>query len=157
MLYSSSETLHHGTPFALQELSLEDDPLLLRGLAKQGLVGVPGRALVVVYVDNGLVYQFSRGEYSTDISPSAAVNPVAVKTLHVISQRKHNRTLRLELDHNPCRTSFKSVTVLHESGWRKTMISEVWHVRNIRQRYFHETVSGSEGNVNIAKCFDRAG
>ena len=37
------------------------------------------------------------------------------------------------------------------------MVSEVWHVRNIRQRYLYETVSGSEDKVNIAKSFDRAG
>ena len=79
-------------------------------------MGVSGRAVVVVYVDNGLVRQFSRGEYSTGISPSAAVDPVAVQAVQVPGQRKHDRTLRLELDYNPCGTSFKSVTVLHESG-----------------------------------------
>ena len=36
------------------------------------------------------------------------------------------------------------------------MISEVWHVRNIRQRYSYETVSGSKYKVNIAISFDRA-
>ena len=39
--------------------SVEDDPLMLRGLAEQCLVGVSDRAVVVVvYVDNGLVCQF---------------------------------------------------------------------------------------------------
>ena len=41
-------------------------------------MGVSG-SVVVVYVDNGLIWQFSRGEYSSGISPSAAVDPVAVK------------------------------------------------------------------------------
>ena len=49
------ETLRHEALFALQQLSLEDDPLLLRGLAEQCFMGVSGRAVVVVYVDNGLV------------------------------------------------------------------------------------------------------
>ena len=79
-------------------------------------MGVSDRAVVVVYVENGLVWQFSRGEYSTGISPSAAVDPVAVKAVQVPGQRKHDRTLRLEIDCNPCGTSIKSVTVLHESG-----------------------------------------
>ena len=35
-------------PFALQQLSLEDNPLLLRGLAEQCLVGVSSRAAVAV-------------------------------------------------------------------------------------------------------------
>ena len=78
-------------------------------------MGVSGRAVVVVYVNNGLVWQFSRGEYSTDISPSAAVDPVAVQAVQVLGQRKHDQTLRLELDYNPCGTSFRNVIVLHES------------------------------------------
>ena len=44
-------------------------------------MGVSGRAVVVVYVNNGLVWQASRGEYSTGIFPSAAVDPVAVKDI----------------------------------------------------------------------------
>ena len=36
------------------------------------------------------------------------------------------------------------------------MISEVWHVCNISQRYSYKTVSGSNDKVNIAVCFDRA-
>ena len=44
-------------------------------------MGVSGRAVVVVYVDNGLVWQLSGGEYITGISPSAAVGPVAVKAV----------------------------------------------------------------------------
>ena len=79
-------------------------------------MGVSGRAVVVVYVDNGLVWQFSPGEYSIGISPSAAVDPVAVKALQFSGQRNYDRTLRHALDYNPCGTSFKSVIVLHESG-----------------------------------------
>ena len=80
-------------------------------------MGVFGRAVVIVYyVDNGLNWQFSRGEYSTGISPSAAVDSVAVKAVQVPGQRKHDRTLKRELDYNPCGTSFKSVTVPHEGG-----------------------------------------
>ena len=71
--------------------------------------------MLVVYVDNGLVWQFSRGEYSTGISLSAVVDPVAVKAEQGPGQREHDRTLRPDLDYNPCRTSFKSVTVLHQS------------------------------------------
>ena len=37
------------------------------------------------------------------------------------------------------------------------MISEVWPVRNIRQRYSYKTVSGSKDKVNIAISFDHAG
>ena len=48
------------------------------------------------------------------------------------------------------------MTVLHESGEGKSMISEVWHVRNIRQRYSYKTVSASIDRVNIAVSFDRA-
>ena len=81
LLDTSAVTLCHGAPFALQQLSLEKDPLLIRGLAKQCLVGVSARAVVVVYVDNGLVWQFSWGEYSTGTSPSAAVDPLAVKAV----------------------------------------------------------------------------
>ena len=81
--------------------------MLLRGLEEHCLVGVSGRAVVVVYVDNGLVWQFSRGEYSTGISPSPAVDPLTVKAVQVPGQRKHDRTLRLELDYNPCGTSLE--------------------------------------------------
>ena len=112
---TSMETLRHGAPFALQQLSLEDDPLLLRGLVEQCLVRVSGRAVVVVYVTNGLVYQFSRGEYSTGISTSAVVEPVDDIAVQVPGKRKHDQTIRLELDYNLCGTSSKSMTVLHES------------------------------------------
>ena len=37
------------------------------------------------------------------------------------------------------------------------MVSEVWHVRNIRQRCLHDTVSGSKDKVYIDISFDRAG
>ena len=37
------------------------------------------------------------------------------------------------------------------------MVSEVWHVRNISQRYSYKTVSGSKDKVNISVSFDRAG
>ena len=79
-------------------------------------MGVSGRAVIVVYVDHVIVGQFSRGEYSTGIFPSAAVDQVAVKAVQVPGQRKHDRTLRLELEYNPCGTSFKIVTDLHENG-----------------------------------------
>ena len=89
---------------------------MVRGLAEPCLAKMSGRAVVVVNVDNVLVWQFSRGEHSRGICLSAAVDPVAVKDLHVPSQWKNDRTLRLELDYNPCGKSFKSVTVLHKSG-----------------------------------------
>ena len=75
----SAETLRHEAPFAFQQLSLEVDPVLLCRLEEQCLVGVSGRVVVVVYANHGLVEQFSRGEYSTGIFSSAAVDPVAVK------------------------------------------------------------------------------
>ena len=120
-------------------------------------MGVPSRAVVVVYVDNGLVWHLSQGEYSTDIYPSAAVDPVAVKAVQVPVQWKRDRTLRLELDYNTGGTPFKRVTVLHDMGLGKSMVSLVWHVRNICQHYSYETVSGPKFKLNIAISFDRAG
>ena len=79
-------------------------------------MGVSGRAVVVVDVNRGLLEQLSRGEYSTSIFSSAAVDPVALKAVQCPGQRKHDRTLRLELDYNPRGAPFESVTVLHESG-----------------------------------------
>ena len=93
-------------PFALKQRSLEDDPLLLRGLAGQGLVRVPARAVVVAYVGNGLVWQCSRVECSPGISPSAAVDPIAVTAERVVGQWKHDRMLRIQPDYNACGTSF---------------------------------------------------
>ena len=37
------------------------------------------------------------------------------------------------------------------------MVSDVWHMRNIRQHYSHETVSGPKEKVNVAISFDSAG
>ena len=64
----------------------------------------------------GLFRSFSGASTEQEISLSAAVDPVAVKAVQIPGQRKHDRTLRLELDYNPCGPSFKSVTVLQESG-----------------------------------------
>ena len=77
---------------------------------------VSGRVVVVINVNHWLVGQFSRGEYSTGIFPSAAVDPVALKAVHVPGQRKRDRALRLEFDYNPRGMRFETVTVLHESG-----------------------------------------
>ena len=63
---------------------------------------VSSRAMIFVYVNHGLVGQFSRGEYSTGTSPSAAIYPVAVKALQVPGQRRHDQRLRIQLDY--CRT-----------------------------------------------------
>ena len=60
-------------------------------------MGVSGRAVVIVGVNHGLIGQLSRGEYITSIFSSAAVDPVAVKALQGPGQRKHDRTLRIEL------------------------------------------------------------
>ena len=72
--------------------------------------------VVVVYVNNEHVGKFSRGEYSTCIFLCTAVEPVAVRALQVPGQRKHDRTLRLELDYDPRGPPFERMTVLHESG-----------------------------------------
>ena len=64
-------------------------------------MGVSGRVVVVVDVNRGLLWQLSRGEYSAGIFPTAAVDPVAVKAVQCPAQRKHDRTLRLELDYTP--------------------------------------------------------
>ena len=78
-------------------------------------MGVSGRAAVVVDVNRGLLGQLSRAEYSTSIFSSAAVDPVAVKAVQGPGQRKHDRTLRLELDYNPRGAPFESVAVFDES------------------------------------------
>ena len=64
-------------------------------------MGVCGRAVVVVDVNHGPFAQLSRSEYSTGIFCSASVDPVAVKAVQCPAQRKHDRTLRLELDYTP--------------------------------------------------------
>ena len=89
--------------------------------------------------------------------PSAAGDAVAVEAVKVPGQLKHDRTRRLELEYNPRGTFIKSVTVIHERGLGKEMVLEVWHVRNICQRYLYETVSGLKVKVNIAIPFERAG
>ena len=61
---------------------------------------VPAGAVIVAYVGNGLVWQCARVEYSPGISPSAAVDPIAVTAVRVVGQWKHDRTLRIELDYN---------------------------------------------------------
>ena len=69
LLDTFAEALRYGAPSTLQELSLEDEPLLLRGLAEQYHVGVPGRAVVVVDVNRGLLGQLSRGGHNAGIFP----------------------------------------------------------------------------------------
>ena len=120
-------------------------------------MGVSGRAVVVVDVNRGLLGQLFRGEYSAGIFPTVAVDPVDVKAVQGSTQRKHDRTLRLELDYNPRAAPFESVTVLHESGQGKKMVADVWHVCNISQQRLHETVSGPKDKANITVSFDRAG
>ena len=100
--------------------------MLLCGFAEQCVMGVFGRALKVIYVNNGLVGQFSRGEYSPSVFPGAAVDEVAVMAVQVPGRRKHHRTLRLELDYKPHGTTFKTVTVLHQSVGRENR----WYQRS---------------------------
>ena len=64
-------------------------------------MGVSGGAVVVVDVSHGFIGQLPRSEYSTGIFCGAAVDPVAVKAVQCPAQRKHDRTLRLELDYTP--------------------------------------------------------
>ena len=78
-------------------------------------MGVSGRAVVIVDANHGLTGQLSRGEYSTSIFSSAAVDPVTVKAVQRPDQRKHGRTLRLKLDYNPREAPFESVAVFDES------------------------------------------
>ena len=113
-------------------------------------MGVSSRAVVIVDVNREFTGQLSRGEYSTGIFPTAAVDPVAEKTVPGSGQRKHDRTRRLELYYNPRGAPFESVTVLHEIGQGKTIVAEVWHVYNISQQHLHETVSGPKDNANVS-------
>ena len=72
--------------------------------------------MVVIYVSHGLVGQFSRGEYGTGIFLSAAVDPVGSERLRRFPvKRKHDQTLRLELDHNPRGTFFESALYVRSS------------------------------------------
>ena len=87
LLSTFADTLRHGAPSALKQLSLDDDPLLLRSLAEYFLVGVSIRAVVIIDVNRGLFEQLSRGEYSTYIFPSASVDPVAVRAVQCPAQR----------------------------------------------------------------------
>ena len=64
-------------------------------------MGVSGGAVVVVDVSHGFIGQLPRSEYSTGMCCGAAVDPVAVKAVQCPAQRKHDRTLRLELDYTP--------------------------------------------------------
>ena len=67
----------------------------------------------------------------TGIFPYAAVDPAGFKIVQVPGQRKHDRTLRHELDHNPRAAPFEGVAVFDESRQGKSSVAEVWHVRNI--------------------------
>ena len=78
-------------------------------------MGVPGRAVVVVDVNRGLLGRLSRGEYSTSIFSSAAVDPVAVMAVQGSGQRHNDRMLKAELDYNPRGAPFESVAVFDES------------------------------------------
>ena len=118
---------------------------------------VSGGVVVIVDVNHDLIGQLFRGEYSKRIFSSVAADPVAVTAVQGPGQRKHDRTLRLELDYNPRGAPFESVTVLHDSGKEKNMVAEVWHVCNISRQHLHETVSGPKDKVNITVSFDRAG
>ena len=64
-------------------------------------MGVSSRAVAIVDVNREFTGQLFRGEYSTGVFPTAAVDPVAVKAVPGTGQRKHDRKLRLELDYNP--------------------------------------------------------
>ena len=90
LLDTSAETRRHRAPFTLQKLSLEDNPLLLRGLAEVYLSGVPRRAVIVVYVNHAHVGEVFPGRLQLRIFPSAAVDPVAVKSVQAPGQRKHD-------------------------------------------------------------------
>ena len=79
-------------------------------------MGVCGRAVVVVDVNHGPFAQLSRSEYSTGIFCSASVDPVALTAVQGPGERKHDRTLRLDLDYNPRRVPVERVAVFNESG-----------------------------------------
>ena len=80
---------------------------------------VSSSATEVVDVNRRLVGRFPRGEYSTGIFPTAAVDPVAVKAEQGPTQRKYDRALWLESNNDVRVAPFKSVTVLDESGQGK--------------------------------------
>ena len=115
LLDTFAETLRHGAPSELQQLFPRG-----RSLAAPRSCGVVPCGSVRPRsgsrdVNRGLLGQLSWGEYSTSIFSSAAVDPVAVKAVQGPSQRKHDRTLRLELDYNPRGAPFESVAVFDES------------------------------------------
>ena len=78
---------------ALQQLPLEDDSLLLCGLAEENLVRVSSRAVEVVGVNRRRVGLLPRGEHIAGILPTSAVDPVAVNVEQSPTLRKHDRTL----------------------------------------------------------------
>ena len=120
-------------------------------------MGESSRTVVVVYVNHGLVGRFSRGEYSTGIFPSAAVDPVAVKAVQVPGQRNNDLTLTLELDYNPRAAPFELVAVFNKNRQGKKIVAEAWQVRNISQQHLHEAVSGPKDKFNVTIPYDRAG
>ena len=97
-------------------------------------MGVSSRAVVVVYVNHRFVGQFSWGEYSTGIFVSAAVDPVAAKAVQVNGQRKHDQTLRLELDCNLRGMPFEIATAGRENRWNRTSESCATFVSIFRTR-----------------------
>ena len=74
-----AKTILHGGPPALQQLSLDGNPLLL--LEEQDLVIMSSGATDVVDINRRLVGLLSRGEYSTDIASTATVDPAAAKAV----------------------------------------------------------------------------
>ena len=53
-------------------------------------MGVSSRTVVVVDVDRGLTGLLPWGEYSTGISPTTAVDPVAVKAVQISTETRSN-------------------------------------------------------------------
>ena len=118
---------------------------------------VSSRAVLVVGVNHGLIGQLSRGEYSTGIFPSAAVDPVTVKAVHVPGQRKHDRTLKLELVYNPRAAPFESVAVFGESRQGEKNGSGGLARAHLSQQHLNEAVAGLVDKVSCTIPFDRAG
>lgn len=80
---------------------------------------VSDSAMEVVGINRKAVGRSHRGEYSTRISPTTDVAPVAVKAEQGFTQRKHGRTLRLESNYNPRGAYLEHVAVVNKSEREK--------------------------------------
>lgn len=93
LTHTIAGALCHEAPSASQQLSLEDDPLVLRGVAELNLVRASSETLEVVDVNRRLVAPLPRRGYSTGVFHTIDVNPEAVEAEQGPIQRKYDQTL----------------------------------------------------------------